>query len=404
VPTLRGVAVVVLLTLPGRLDQNQSEIIRVVQNWVRAAQQHQPGTIDRPLLDIAGESPEHFAWIVRHLRSVIDGNRRLRLLDERNDVLRRGALLHTDTALLVPQQAATFTFADVPSRTLDPLTDRSSFRRESDALVFSEDGEYVSTSKESGHWWMARLLLTWILPHPSTDPFVASWYRATTARFERARLFGNAKFHLRRGLEVLPRDPVLLFYAGAMHEAYASPIIQNIPVTRPAIAGQIRMPSPAQEWREAERLFRASVEVDGPVEARVRLGRVLGRLGKHEEAASVLHLVRPTLTDRRLQYFAELFLGSEEGALNHVDQARESLNRAAQLYPTAQSPLLALSELFHRTGNRSAAIDTLRRIARLPADPEGREDPWQDYLDSFASDADDQITAMRDSIDKKEPQ
>src|SRR4051812_43777529 len=366
-----GIAMLALLLLPAHASQTESEVVRVVRHWVDAARVHQPGIIDRPLLDMSLESPEHIDIVRHHLRTVIKVD--LPSLDAQTELLRRGALMHTDIAVLLPQQAAQFTTRDLPTA-LDPYSDRPPIRNQTNALVFSVDGQYMAGSEESAHWWMARLLLSWIRPHPSADPFVALWYRAIAARFEGARLFGNAKFHLERALEVLPRDAVLLFYAGAMHEAHASPAVQSIPLPGAGPGQSTRMPSRDDEWKAAERMFRDSAEAGGPPEARVRLGRVLGRLGRHADAVSALESVAGQLQDRRLQYLAALFLGSEEGALHHVDRARASLERAAALYPTAQSPLLALSALFDRAGNRSAALDALRRLSALSADPEARID------------------------------
>jgi hypothetical protein len=130
---------------------------------------------------------------------------------------------------------------------------------------------------------------------------------------------------------------------------------------------------------------------------------VLGRLGKHAEAVEMLRLARSQSTDRRLRYFADLFLGSEEGALDRVEDAKASFERAAALFPTAQSPLLALSELLDRSGDRAAAIGVLNRLSRLPADPELRDDPWRDYVRSFAWDAEAQMASLRAAVNATAP-
>ena len=357
--------------------EDPNRAVRVLREWIADAQAHQPGVVDRALLSVAAMSPRDLDTVRRDLKAGLKALSKT--VEERNEVLRRGALLHTDLALLLPEQAAAYF----------PL------RREADSVVYSADGEYVATAADSAHWWLASTLLGWILPHPSADPFVPLWYRAIAAGFEGAYLFGSASHHMTRALAVLPRDPVLLFYAGALHEACASARIQSIPGTRRALARQIRFPTPQEEWRLAEGLLRDAVDEQGPIEARVRLARVLGKLGRHAEAASMLRAVVPHLRDRRLQYFAALFLGSEEGALGHVEQARDALERAAMLFPTAQSPLLAESEVFRRAGDRAAALDALQRLQALPADPADREDPWRDYFRSFALDADDQLAAVR---------
>jgi tetratricopeptide (TPR) repeat protein len=394
-----GVSAVLLLSCALATDtvaaQSQEKALRVVRLWIAAAQQHHPGEIDPPLLEVARETPADIDLLLRTIRSALKAL--FASDDQRNDVLRRGAMLHTDIALLLPQQAAEFTLDDLRAP-INPFSDKWPVRRDSDALVFALDGEYRATATDSAHWWMARTLLDGILPHPSTDPFVAAWYRAVAAGFEQVAAFGSAQRHLEHALDVLPNDPLLCFYSATLHEAYASPGIQSVPLTRPGLARMINLPPPSNEWRLAERRFRESIEANGPEEAQVRLGRVLGHLGKHADAAAVLRNVMPQLADRRLQYLGALFLGSEESALKHVDQARESLEKAASLYPTAQSPLLALSALYRLTGDRTAARQAIARLEALPADPYQRDDPWSAYQRSFAADAADQIQKVRAAV------
>ena len=151
----------------------------------------------------------------------------------------------------------------------------------------------------------------------------------------------------------------------------------------------------ADEWRQAEKYFRDSVKRGGPEEAQLRLARVKGQLGNHAEAVAMLRELAPTLVDPRLKYFGYLFLGTEEGALERVDESRQSFERAARMEPTAQSPLLGLAEMYRRTGNLAAAQETLHRLAGLPNDPRLREDPYIDYFRSFAFDANEQLAAVR---------
>ena len=77
----------------------------------------------------------------------------------------------------------------------------------------------------------------------------------------------------------------------------------------------------------------------------------------------------------------ELFLGRAEEALGHDEAARAAFERASALYPNAQSPRLALSQIARRAGNRAAAQRELQAIAALPDDERRREDPWWLYYD-----------------------
>ena len=73
------------------------------------------------------------------------------------------------------------------------------------------------------------------------------------------------------------------------------------------------------------------------------------------------------------------------------------------MYPAAQSPLLALSDLDRAAGNRAAALQALQRLEKLPADSYARDDPWRDYYESFAADGDQQLAAVRDWVDRTPP-
>ncbi len=374
----------------------------VVRTWIDDVLVHRPGTIDQPLIDIATWKREDLDTVRRILHAVLQRER----IPVRNDILRRGALVHMDIALLMPERAAEYVESDAHERFIFDQFEKPRIvnRRDPDQLVTSLDGEYVGAEVESAHWSMARGLLHDVYPHPSADEFVRRWYRAVAAWFESAYLLGNAKYHLTRALEELPHDPMILFYAGAMHEAYASERLQSVPRTRPAMAKQLRFPSSAEEWRAAERLLGDAVKASAPEEARLRHARVLGRLGKHAEAAAALRELEPRVHDRRLAYFAALFLGSEEGDLDHADQAVAAFERAAALFPTAQSPLIAMSDLYRRTGNRAAALTALARLQALPPEAADRDDPWLNYFRSFASDAEDQMQAVRAWVNLKEPQ
>jgi tetratricopeptide (TPR) repeat protein len=370
----------------------------VVHRWIEAVRAHRPGEVDGPLVDMAAASPDTFGVVARALRATLE--REFREPALRNHVRYRGALLHTDIALLLPEHAARLTqqFDDAaPFPLLGARQPRA--RPATGSVVLSIDGQYVVSDLESGHWSFASWILRGVTPHPSSDQFVRLWYRAVAATFLGQYRLGNARFHLERARAVLPRDPILLFYEGALHEALASPRFQSVPATTPGMGRELNLLSEDDELRAAERLLREALGQGAPPEARLRLGRVLGRLGKHGEAVTLLEPSLPPEADARLSYFRELFLGTEQGALGRADAACASLERAARLFPTAQAPLVAMSDVLRRSGDRKAALDALRRLQALPADPTGRTEPWWDYHRSYAEDARDQLAAVRAWVD-----
>jgi hypothetical protein len=107
------------------------------------------------------------------------------------------------------------------------------------------------------------------------------------------------------------------------------------------------------EWESAEKLFRRALEAQpNAIGTRVHLGHVLLRLGE----------------------------------------------RAASLYPTAQSPWLALSELARRRYDRPGALRAIDRLFALPADAGDRFDPWWTYQIAQARTADRLLDGVRRTV------
>ena len=368
--------------------------------YVDAVLHHTAGEVDQALVDVAKAPPETFSRVARNLDGHLRGFRDLVV---RNAVRHRAALLHTDIALLLPDDAAKFTKGHAFRIVTPEGKAWPSSRGVPDTLVYSMDGRYLTTEVESGHWAFASWILSGIQPDPESDAFVRAWYRAIAATFLDQEQFGSALYHLQRAREVLARDPVILFYAGATHEAGASPGVQNVHVDGAGwtrfrmLQGDLVPEDPKADLsergqlRSAERAFRAAIDNGAPPEAQVRLGRVLGRLGKHREAAALLQQVDPGPETTRVSYLRELLLGTELGALGRDDDARACFARAAALYPAAQSPWVALSDVARRAGDRAGALAALRRLSTVPAEP----DPWWDYYRSSAFDAEAQLAAVR---------
>jgi Flp pilus assembly protein TadD len=61
--------------------------------------------------------------------------------------------------------------------------------------------------------------------------------------------------------------------------------------------------------------------------------------------------------------------------------AKASYERASTMYPNAQSPRLALSQLARQSGDRDSALRALQPIADLPQYERLRRDPWWTYYD-----------------------
>ena len=106
---------------------------------------------------------------------------------------------------------------------------------------------------------------------------------------------------------------------------------------------------------------------------------VLGLLGRHRDAAEELRLAASTARRPQLRYYAEMFLGHAEESLGNRVAARDHFRLASELYPQAQSPLLALGLLARQFGNRAGAQDAMRRMLALPPGRDAKANPWWSY-------------------------
>jgi tetratricopeptide (TPR) repeat protein len=307
-----------------------------------------------------------------------------------NRLLKRATLLHTDIALLVP------TAADRPAELLVPVPRPLLVPR---ASVQIEDGRQVGVTYYGAHWDFARLLLDEVTPDPAGDVTVRQWYQAVAALFAIEHLMAESHVHLARALQLFPADPEIIAAKGRLHETYASPEIQQFLETGAHANGPVLIGSLRSNLRQAERFFGRAVELDGNFdEARLHLGRVAGLEGHHEDAANELRRVTAAAGDPVTQYYAWLFRGVEEQSLGRLDLARESFDKAAGLYPRAQSPYLALSQLARRSGDRPGAHRAIQRVLALSADDRKREDPWWTYLAGSAANAQTLLSQTRAAL------
>jgi tetratricopeptide (TPR) repeat protein len=306
-----------------------------------------------------------------------------------NYILRRGALLHSDIAMLAPL-AMTAT-AEAPW-SIGPQRLRMAI----------SDGRQVDLHQSVVHWEIARMLLAFVKAHgsdrpaPGRDEMVRQWYRATAAWMQLRE--DHDKLHLDEARALFPADPDILFLSGCQHETYAGPQIQTAARSAVLPTGvTLDVGSDRSELREAETMFRRVLEVKPDhAEARLRHGRVLALLGRHADAVVELRRAAGELEDLQLRYYAELFLGAGEETLGNRDAAGAAYTRAAELSPRAQSPWLALSELARRHGDRPAALGAMERLFALSENDRGEhDDPWWWYYVVQARDADDLLDAMR---------
>jgi tetratricopeptide (TPR) repeat protein len=311
-----------------------------------------------------------------------------RLHHDANYVLRRAALLHTDAVLLTPPPP------DEPVSSAVSTTPQR-------VRIQMVDGQELGVRQTPVHWEIARMVLDYVQPAgidrpaPSKDAMVRQWYRATAAWMQQVE--DHDTLHLDRARVIFPDDPDLEFLTGCQRESYAAPAIQAGMRTAVLPSGfTVGVGNDRTELHVAETHLRRALAIrpDFP-EARLRLGRVLAVLGRHEDAARELAQAEASVDDALLRYFATLFLGAEEEALGRYDAAREAYEHAAAIYPMAQSPWLALSELARRRGDRPSALRALQQMFELPSAEPERDDPWWTYHIAQARNAAELLDAVR---------
>ena len=312
-----------------------------------------------------------------------------------NFVLRHGAMLHADVAIAARKSAGPLEYRDSHSAA-SPAPDQMQFE------MF--DGSGIGSREVGIHWILARMLLDEVIPaggrkpEPGRDEGVRDWYRATAAWMQRVE--DHDTQHLDRARELFASDPDILFLSGCQREMFAESKIQSAVRASTVPAGfRIDIESDQKEVRRAEDYLRRAIAArPGMAEAHLHLGHVLLMRADYADAAVHLREAGEGPLDSLLQYYRALMLGAAEEHLARFDAARDSYEAAAALQPAAQSPLIGLSELERRRGDRTAALRELQGLFDLPADAPSRDDPWWRYDTSHVRQADALVESLRQSV------
>jgi len=379
-----------------------------LEAWIAAVKRHEPGTFDDDAKEISEWGDEELKQIWVDMSSVVTlvyeprtpvlyapqvrqrsgapsrapepvrytaGERqRLRILamslGEGHDsrLLKHGALLHADIAMLAPQEKRATT-PDGPIR----------YRLRTD------DGRPVDFYAAVSHWEMGRRLLDRVRSQEKRggsfrgpDEGVRLWHLAAMSHMIRTGDLDFVQFDT--AIEMFPDDPEVLFMCASLQEANASAIRQaafrsaNVPSQ---VKFDVR--SRAEQLIRAEQLYRRAIEAarDSFDEARIHYARVLGQRGRHAAAVAELQKVRPA--EPLLEYYVALFLGGELEALGRDDEARRAYERGLDVFPAAQSPRLALSRLAATAADRTDARAALLTVLEQPLEIDVRDDPFWTY-------------------------
>jgi tetratricopeptide (TPR) repeat protein len=406
---LRTLVLVIAVWLASESARAQSSAVdwrRFVRSWVEAVHTHTPGAADEAASLLASWSRADLDHVRSYIEALADvvasherrspaGSIRIRLnaKDARalkalaetalvntspNEFLQRAAIVHTDAVIAVSGDAGRGP-APVPPGGRAPLPLRPSTAQ---VIARGPDGQFEGLQFDSAHWRLARSLLDRVDPSPSENPHVRLWYRTIAAYFAREFDFAQGRTHLDYASRILPDDPFIAFSSGVMHETLASARIREFArtVVLPSKLTLLESRSEREHLSQAEAHFEKALELAPAfLEARLRLGRVRGRLGRHVEAAADLRVVAESqAAPPNVQFYADLLLGDEERALGHLDVATLAYTRASTRFPRAQSVRFAASHLLHQRGEREAARAELD-VFLQPRIARDDDDPWWAY-------------------------
>ena len=411
-------ALVVLFLISGDAAADERTILRL-QGWIDAVDKHAAGRTDPALAVVTAWTFDELELMRPYVEALVlaaparnsdrlkrrrrlgeDGSAILELtesLQRRGDFdlfRKRAAMLHTDAALLGSHAEI------VTPQTQTALT--SGRENERQVLVKSFDGQVRHFELPNPHWELAMDVLDSLPAKPARDPIIGDWYRAIGAYFARERRFAEAMVHFDRARRLVPDHPGVLYGAACLQETLGAPRIQNYVriTTLPNGLFIQGVSSPQAHYRRAEALLRRALATDPElVEASLRLGRVLSRLERNEEALPHLRKAIASAVDPVTTYYAHLFMGDATQALGQPDEARRQYEKAIAIFPRSQAARLALGFVLRSLGDRPAAwaaIDPALETAPRSAD----DDPWWEYYDGDAGQVEHLLEALRAPFSK----
>jgi hypothetical protein len=382
-----------------------------MQRWARAVVAHQPGVPDGALTVIWALTPGDRQFIgdrvkdfVLHFDRSVPGRtgeehtlvglaQDLATTMTAKDFLERAAVLHAD-AVMFDRRAPTAPamprprpgMALVGSRagevvvsSTDPSTYGGAFAQPTDpAFVTTVDGEVRGRAAQNWNWPFARLLLDQLRPGEA-DAFVSLWYHATTALLFKRGELAEVKAQLSHADRQLPDDARIAFDNGCLAEGMGMNIIQQV------AGDQVRIPSAATSNAQALLSFQHALAIDSHfVEARVRAARLLELAGHFAEANDQIHVaLADKPSDKATLFYAHLFGARAAAALGRDEEADSHVRAALDLFPKADSAILAASQAaFHRAdaGRAQYRLSELAGRSDVADVSEPSVDPWRDYM------------------------
>ena len=395
------IALIQSTAYPLHAQQISAPVIDVLQGWMEAVQTHTPGADDAAAGFVRALTLEQRTRMAAGLPLVLNvlAGRRVDLktpLDQRlaelagrardtvgeQAFLMRAVTVHGDAAMLGYREP------DVRAVPEGMVPGRSDERAGVHPLLaervmwIEADGRFVGMTVADWQWGFARNLMARVRT-PATQPFVASWYHATTAFLFQHRNFSEIRWHLAAAAALLPDDAAVLLDRGCAAEQAGLPRSQSV---NPNVTAN----------GDAESFFRRSIARDPrQFEARLRLARLLSLKKRYAEALEVI-AAAPTESkpDESAEYLAHLIAARAEQGLGRLDGAAARAQQARALIPEARSAMMAASHIALLRADVNGAMDVMHALAALPPEPPIDADPWWIYETCTGRYADTLLQAM----------
>lgn len=219
-----------------------------------------------------------------------------------------------------------------------------------------------------------RLVDLLLLVDRQAADFLRRFYLGVARHAHWSHCLSTAQHWARAGLKRFPRDSPLLMTLGIAAENDA--FHWRAPTSR----SQGMSAKQRALWEDAQRTFEDALAADPELhEARLRLGRVLWRLGKTEAARSCYEVVMSRDPEASLVYLAHLFLGRLHQDEGRLTEAEKEYSAALAMRSGSEPAAVAVSYVRQLLGNPEGARDVLNRFL-VYAHRRTEIDPFIGYL------------------------
>lgn len=241
------------------------------------------------------------------------------------------------------------------------------------------DGPETTPACESAHTGPAWQAVQLLMLDPAGTDFGRRWSIAMALQDRWDGCFDTAFRWIDAGARWFPTDPEILLARGGLYETVAA---LPSPLPRPfAIAGsQARQAALAataertQRLKEARRSLERALAADPALDmARVRLGRVLWRLGEGDAARASLEIVLARSRDDATLHLAHLFVARVHQDARSHDAALREYRAALELQPTSHAAAMGLSDALQLAGEPEearAAVEGALAVAGRRLEPQ----------------------------------